>query len=58
MTKDVLNVTTKFMNDPIKIFVKKEELTLAGIRQFYIDLPEEVSIFDSHESFLYRLHLA
>ena len=45
MTNDVLNVTTKFMRDPVKIFVKKEELTLAGIHQFYIDLPHEVSIF-------------
>lgn len=39
---DVLEVTTKFMRDPIRILVKKEELSLEGIRQFYIDVNKEV----------------
>jgi superfamily II DNA/RNA helicase len=30
------------MNDPIKILVKKEELTLEGIRQFYVTVEREV----------------
>jgi translation initiation factor 4A len=30
----VLEVTKKFMRDPIKILVKRDELTLEGIRQF------------------------
>lgn len=34
MPPDVLEVTKKFMRDPIRILVKKEELTLEGIRQF------------------------
>lgn len=34
MPNDVLDVTKKFMRDPIRILVKKEELTLEGIRQF------------------------
>jgi translation initiation factor 4A len=34
MPADVLEVTKKFMRDPIRILVKKEELTLEGIRQF------------------------
>jgi translation initiation factor 4A len=42
MPSDVLEVTTKFMNDPIKILVKKEELTLEGIRQFYVTVEREV----------------
>jgi translation initiation factor 4A len=41
MPNDVLEVTTKFMNDPIKILVKKEELTLEGIRQFYVTVERE-----------------
>ncbi|XP_065056198.1 eukaryotic initiation factor 4A-I-like [Rhopilema esculentum] len=41
MPTDVLEVTTKFMRDPIKILVKKEELTLEGIKQFYIDVNKE-----------------
>lgn len=29
------------MRDPVRILVQKEELTLEGIRQFYIDVKEE-----------------
>ena len=42
MPQDVLEVTKKFMRDPIRILVKKEELTLEGIRQFYINVEKEV----------------
>ncbi|KAM6949476.1 eukaryotic translation initiation factor 4A1A [Aplochiton taeniatus] len=41
MPADVLDVTTKFMREPIRILVKKEELTLEGIRQFYINVEKE-----------------
>lgn len=41
MATDVLEVTTKFMRDPIKILVKKEELTLEGIRQFYVNVEKD-----------------
>jgi len=41
MPAEVLEVTTKFMRDPIRILVKKEELTLEGIRQFYIAVERE-----------------
>ena len=43
MPSDVLEVTKRFMRDPIQILVKKEELTLEGIRQFYIQVGREVS---------------
>ena len=42
MPQDVLEVTTRFMRDPVRILVKKEELTLEGIRQFYIEVEREV----------------
>lgn len=42
MPQEVLDVTTKFMRDPVRILVKKEELTLEGIRQFYINVEREV----------------
>lgn len=42
MPNSVLEVTTKFMQDPIRILVKKDELTLEGIKQFYIDVGEEL----------------
>lgn len=41
MPSDVLEVTTRFMRDPIRILVKKEELTLEGIRQFYVEIEKE-----------------
>ncbi|OLL27102.1 ATP-dependent RNA helicase eIF4A [Neolecta irregularis DAH-3] len=41
MPQDVLEVTTKFMRDPIRILVKKDELTLEGIKQFYIAVEKE-----------------
>merc|ERR1719228_2978736 len=41
MPAEVLDVTTKFMRDPIRILVKKDELTLEGIRQFYIAIEKE-----------------
>ncbi|KAA8645921.1 putative eukaryotic translation initiation factor 4 [Aspergillus tanneri] len=41
MPQDVLEVTTKFMRDPVRILVKKQELTLEGIKQFYIAVEKE-----------------
>ena len=46
MPQDVLEVTTKFMNNPVRILVKKDELTLEGIKQFYINVEEEEFKFD------------
>jgi len=41
MPADVMDVTTKFMREPITILVKKEELTLEGIKQFYVNVEKE-----------------
>jgi len=41
MPDDVLEVTKRFMRDPINILVKKEELTLEGIKQFFINVDKE-----------------
>ncbi|KAF9164156.1 translation initiation factor eIF4A [Actinomortierella ambigua] len=41
MPADVLEVTKKFMRDPIRILVKKDELTLEGIKQFYVAVEKE-----------------
>jgi translation initiation factor 4A len=41
MPSEVLEVTTRFMRDPIRILVKRDELTLEGIRQFYIAIEQE-----------------
>ena len=47
MPTDVLEVTKRFMRDPVRILVKKEELTLEGIRQFYVQVDKEVGCFDA-----------
>ncbi|BHF73081.1 Eukaryotic initiation factor 4A-II [Sparganum proliferum] len=39
--REIFEVTKQMMNDPVKILVKKEELTLDGIRQFYIKVRRE-----------------
>ena len=35
---DIIELSTNFMNNPEKILVKKEALTLEGIKQFYINI--------------------
>ncbi|ACI65834.1 predicted protein [Phaeodactylum tricornutum CCAP 1055/1] len=43
----VLDMTRKFMNDPIRILVRRDELTLEGIRQFFINVEKEEWKFDT-----------
>lgn len=38
---EVLEMTTKFMNNPKRILVKRDELTLEGIKQFYVAVDQE-----------------
>lgn len=42
MPPDVLDISKKFMHDPLKILIQKEELTLEGIRQYFIEIEKEV----------------
>ncbi|EER15946.1 eukaryotic translation initiation factor 4A, putative [Perkinsus marinus ATCC 50983] len=44
---DIIQLTTKFMRDPVRILVKTDELTLEGIRQFYIAIDSEEYKFDT-----------
>lgn len=41
MPLDVLEVTQRFMPEPVRILVKRDELTLEGIKQFYIAVDRE-----------------
>ena len=43
---DILELSNAFMRDPIRILVKKEMLTLEGIRQYYIYLKSDNWKFD------------
>ena len=33
---EVLEITSKFMTDPLRVLVKRDELTLEGIKQFFV----------------------
>jgi len=41
MPQEVLEITDKFMREPVQILVKREELTLEGIKQFYVMVDRE-----------------
>merc|ERR1711977_515496 len=47
MPQDVLEITHKFMTDPILVLVKRDELTLDGIKQFFIAVEREEWKFDT-----------
>ena len=47
MPADVLELTSKFMRDPIRILVKRDELTLEGIKQFFVAVEKEEWKFDT-----------
>ena len=46
ITEETLDITTKFMNNPLRILVKNEELTLEGIVQYYVNVEEEQFKFE------------
>jgi ATP-dependent RNA helicase len=41
LPQEVLEVTSKFMNDPLRVLVKRDELTLEGIKQFFVAVDKE-----------------
>ncbi|GMI44439.1 hypothetical protein TrCOL_g5599 [Triparma columacea] len=44
---EVLQMTNRFMNDPVRVLVKRDELTLEGIKQFFIAVEKEEWKFDT-----------
>jgi len=47
LTNEVLAMTKKFMNDPVRILVKRDEITLEGIKQFFVAVEKEEWKFDT-----------
>jgi ATP-dependent RNA helicase len=47
LPKEVLVMTKKFMSDPVKILVKRDEITLEGIKQYFIQVEKEEWKFDT-----------
>ncbi|KAL5716221.1 RNA helicase [Ranunculus cassubicifolius] len=44
---EILEMTSKFMSDPVRILVKRDELTLEGIKQFFVAVEKEEWKFDT-----------
>uniref|UniRef100_A0A6A7FVX0 RNA helicase n=1 Tax=Hirondellea gigas TaxID=1518452 RepID=A0A6A7FVX0_9CRUS len=42
-----INMSQKFLNDPVRIILKKAEVTLEGISQFYVELKRRSWKFDT-----------
>lgn len=47
MSREVLELTNKFTTDPVKILVKRDDVTLEGIKQFHIQCEKEDWKFDT-----------
>lgn len=46
LSDETLDITNKFMNDPIQILVKKSEVQVDGIKQYYINIDKEEGKFE------------
>ena len=47
LPNEVLEMTQKFMNNPFRLLVKRDELTLEGIKQFFVAVEKEQWKFDT-----------
>ncbi|XP_057766817.1 eukaryotic initiation factor 4A-3-like [Salvia miltiorrhiza] len=47
LPNEILEITSKFMTDPVRILVKRDELTLEGIKQFFVAVEREEWKFDT-----------
>mgnify|MGYP001359854184 CR=1 FL=1 len=47
MPPELYSLTEKFMRDPIKILVKNDQLTLEGIRQYYVYLENDTQKYET-----------
>jgi ATP-dependent RNA helicase len=47
LPQEVLEVTEKFMTTPMRILVKRDELTLEGIKQYFVAVEREEWKFDT-----------
>jgi len=50
LPEHIYEITSKFMRDPVKIEVKAEQLTLEGIRQYYIAVDDDNEKYENLKS--------
>ena len=58
MPSDLQELTNKFMVDPIKILVKADQLTLQGIAQYFINIEDDVSKYETIKDLFSSLSIA
>ncbi len=46
LNNEVMDITTKFMKDPLKIVMEAEKLSLAGISQYYVSVRTDEDKYD------------
>jgi translation initiation factor 4A len=51
LTREVMELTPKFMTNPVKIVMEADQLTLAGIRQYYLAVRSDDEKFDALKKF-------
>ncbi|WJX15487.1 Eukaryotic initiation factor 4A-III A [Trifolium repens] len=47
LPRDILEMTNKFMTDPVRILIKRDELTLESIKQYFVSVEREEWKFDT-----------
>eukprot|EP01029_Cantina_marsupialis_P029139 TRINITY_DN779859_c0_g1_i1.p1 TRINITY_DN779859_c0_g1~~TRINITY_DN779859_c0_g1_i1.p1 ORF type:complete len:404 (-),score=135.87 TRINITY_DN779859_c0_g1_i1:183-1361(-) len=47
LPREVLEITNKFMNKPVRVLVKRDELTLEGIKQYFVAVEKESWKFET-----------
>ena len=47
MNEHFFEITKKFMRNPLKLLIKQDELTLEGIKQYYIDVTKNEHKYDT-----------
>lgn len=47
MPEEIVKMTTTIMSDPVKILVKKEQITLEGIKQFTLNCSNDTAKYES-----------
>lgn len=58
LPEDLIALTNKFMRDPVRILVKSEQLTLEGIRQYYIGLDTDGEKYETLRDLYTSLSMA
>ena len=51
LTREVMELTPKFMTNPVKIVMEADQLTLAGIRQYYLAVRSDDEKFEALKKF-------